>query len=177
MPGIPTEHLADQINRTNERLERAEKQLAEAIREMTREFASLRADVSADFRWMKRIGGFLAACALGLLGTAFYVVHRATQIEDAVIALQKDTARTNSNFARLESTVVALQNDTTQIKTSVVGLQNNFARLEGSVVALRQDTTDLKADFKARDDRLNHTLDRIEKGLPQPQPAPPRRDP
>ena len=174
MPGIPTEHLADQINPTNERLERAEKELARAVREMTREFVHFRTEVSSDLRWIKRNGGLLAACAITLIGTAVYVVHRATQIEDAVFALQKDTAQINGNFTRLENTVVALQKDVVQVKTGVANLENNFARLEGSVVALRQDTTALKADFKARADRLSHALDRIEKALPQP--APNRRD-
>ncbi len=141
MAGIPTEHLADLINRTNERLGRAENQLTEAIREMTREFVLFRGEVSSDLRWIKLIGWALVASAAVVLGAVPYLVYRATQIEGAVVALQKDT---------------------TQIKRTL-------ASLEGSVVALRQDTTALKSDLQARDDRLGQALDRIEKALP-PQP-------
>jgi outer membrane murein-binding lipoprotein Lpp len=55
------------------------------------------------------------------------------------------------------------------VGTGVCGfgrVESEIARLGGDVIQLRKDTTELRAEFKARDDRLGRTLERIEKALP-----------
>jgi hypothetical protein len=118
------------------------------------------ADINTSLKFIKGIGVFLATCGLGILGSAFYAVHRATQIEGAVVALQKDTG---------------------EMRADIAGLKKETIRTEGAVVALQKDTTELRKDSKTRDDQFRKTLeslDRIEKAVVQKQspPQPKRAD-
>src|SRR5690349_3681046 len=48
-------------------------------------------------------------------------------------------------------------------------VETAIAELQRDTGGLRKDVTELRAEFKARDDRLSRTLERVEKALP---PAP-----
>ncbi len=45
-------------------------------------------------------------------------------------------------------------------------VETAIAELQQDAGELRKDVTELRAEFKARDDRLTRTLDRVEKVLP-----------
>ncbi len=109
------------------------RELTDAIKELRGEISALCVEVAkinTSLNWAKGIGVILAGSAVTVLVLAFGVAHRATQFEDAVIALQKDSS---------------------QIKDALVALQKNFGRTEGAIVALQSNFAELEADFKARD--------------------------
>jgi hypothetical protein len=104
--------LAEEVRETNRRPTDAIDRLSTMIQKLEVRVAVIEDRLGS----IRKIGWALMLWAIGMLGSAFYVVHRSTQIEDAVVALQKDFS-----------------------------------------------------DMKARDDRLNQTLARIEKSLSQKQ--------
>ncbi|HZW34948.1 MAG TPA: hypothetical protein VFF52_29765, partial [Isosphaeraceae bacterium] len=109
--------LAEEVRESNKRL-------TEAIQEMGRKFDDFRVEVSrelreiqGDLRWMKRIGGFLAAIALPALWFSYSAVRRATQIEADALALRADSAQ-------IKSVVVTMQKDSPRIETTLVGSES-----------------------------------------------------
>src|SRR4051812_12772754 len=82
-------------------LQETNRRLTDAIDGLRTEVAELRKDVArinTSLNWARAIGGIIAASAVSLLILAFGVAHRATQIEDAVATLQKDTAELKADF-------------------------------------------------------------------------------
>ncbi len=150
MPPTNTE-LTEEVRNTH-------RELTDAIRELRGEVSTLRveiAKINTSLNWAKGIGVILAGSAVTILILAFSVAHRATQLEDAVVALQKDSS---------------------QIKDAVVALQKDFGRTEGTIVALQGTFAEFKADFKARDKQIADSLDRIEKALAQTRLSKPARE-
>ena len=141
--------LADEVRDMNRRLTDAVQKRADSVQRLEVRTA----DIADRLGSIRKIGWTVAMTAIGLLGSAFYVVHRAAQIEDAVVALQKDSS---------------------QIKVAVVTLEKDFGRIEGAVVGLQKDCAEMRNDSRARDgglDRALDSLDRIEKTLAQTSPA------
>jgi hypothetical protein len=73
-------------------------------------------------------------------------------------------------FGRVESDIAKLRGDTDQLRKDTTEelrrVGGDITKLRGDTDQLRKDTTELRAEFKARDDRLGRTLERIEKALP-----------
>jgi apolipoprotein N-acyltransferase len=86
MPLTVTE-LAEEVRESNRRL-------ADAIQGLTAQVAVI--NHRLDF--IRRVGWVLALWALGMLGTALYVVRQATRIEDTVAVMQKDFAELKTDF-------------------------------------------------------------------------------
>jgi hypothetical protein len=94
-----------------------------------------------------RIGTFLVVAAFGGVGSVIWLVHRATQVEDAVIELQKTVANIESN---LKETQKEIKVDVGELKTGVAvttrtveersaRLQESLARIEKSLAQVSQD--------------------------------------
>lgn len=92
---------------------------------------------------LRKFGWALTFWALGMLGSAFYVVHRATQIEVAVAGLQTDFAKFKTDFKERDK----------QIADSLAALRKESQARDGRL------------------DRALDSLDRIEKTLAQTRPA------
>ena len=58
-----------------------------------------------------------------------------------------------------------------RVENAMVDLQGRMGRVEAAVIGLQKDTADLRLEIKARDERLNHTLDRIAEKLDREAPA------
>ncbi len=114
---LTVQDLAEEVRETNRRLTDAIDRLTTMVQSLDVRVAVIEDRLGS----IRKIGWTLALWALGMLGSAFYVVHRSAQIESTVVVLQRDAV-------------------------------------------------DRKADLKERDDRLNRTLERIEKALAQNQP-------
>jgi methylthioribose-1-phosphate isomerase len=92
--------LAEEVRDTH-------RELTGAIKELRIDVSALRVDVgkiNTSLNWAKGIGAILAGSAVTVLILAFNVAHRATQLEDAVVELQK-----NSSETRKDSRVTAGQ--------------------------------------------------------------------
>jgi predicted nucleic acid-binding Zn-ribbon protein len=142
--------LAEEVRDTH-------RELAGAIKELRGELSALRVDVAkinTSLGWAKGIGMILAGSAVTILILAFSVAHRATQLEDAVFAIQKDFADFKKDFADFKVDYKARDK---QIADSLASLQANLV--------------ELKADFNARDKHVAESLNRIEKTLAQTAPA------
>ncbi len=55
-------------------------------------------EIDSSLTFLKWIGGFLSLCAMGILAFEFASVQRLTRIEDAIHALQKDSAEMRSDL-------------------------------------------------------------------------------
>jgi hypothetical protein len=55
-------------------------------------------EINSSLKFIKWIGGFLSVCAIGFLAYDFASVQRLARIEDAILALQKDSAELRSDL-------------------------------------------------------------------------------
>lgn len=92
------------------------RELTGAIKELRSEVSALRVDVAkinTSLNWAKGIGAVLAGSAVTILILAFGVAHRATQLEDAVAALQRDFSETmkdsRTTVAQLDRALSSLE--------------------------------------------------------------------
>src|SRR5262245_41339368 len=79
--------LAEEVRESNRRLTDAVQNLASQV-----------AVINHRLNFIGRLGWVLALWALGMLGTAFYVMRQASHIETTVAALQKDFAELKTDF-------------------------------------------------------------------------------
>ncbi len=110
--------------------------------------------------FFRKIAWALAVWAFGMLGSGLYIAHSETQIEDAVVGLQK-------NIGRINTAVVAMQKDFGLIEGAIVSLQANFADFKSESKA---NFSEMRADLKARDKQFGDSLDRIEKAVVRARP-------
>lgn len=97
--------LAEEVRETNRRLTDAIDRLTTAVQKLEVRVAVIEDRLGS----LRKIGWALSLWALGMLGSAFYVVHRSTQIEDAVVALQKDFGDSKARDERLNQTLSRIE--------------------------------------------------------------------
>jgi hypothetical protein len=85
--------LAEEVRDTH-------RELAVAIKELRIDLSALRVDVgkiNTSLNWAKGMGAILAGSAVTILVLAFNVAHRATQLDDAVVELRRDSLETRKD--------------------------------------------------------------------------------
>ena len=130
--------LAEEVRETNRRLTAAIDALRTEVTDLRIEVAK----INTNLNWLKGIGRIVAGSAVAVLILVGTGVYRFGRVETAIAELQRDTG---GGFGRVETSIGNLQRDTGE---------------------LRKDATEFQAEFKARDDRLSRTLERVEKALP-----------
>jgi hypothetical protein len=86
--------LSEEVRDTNRRLTDAVQKLADSVQRLEVRTAVIEDRLGS----IRKIGWTLAMTAIGLLGSAFFVVHRAAQIEGAVVTLQGNFAEFKTDF-------------------------------------------------------------------------------
>ncbi len=98
MPGIPTEHLADQIRETNQRLVESHERLADEIHELSRKFDDFRVEIAVklgeinttlenhqtSLRFAGRSIIILIPVVITLIGAAFGITWYAAKLDSRV---------------------------------------------------------------------------------------------
>jgi erythromycin esterase-like protein len=104
--------VAEQLRETNQRLTESNDRLTAAIHGLEVEVAKINNSLSF-LRW---IGVTLVAIGLGVLTFSYGAVRKATQIEDAVTGLQKDSAELRNDFKARDN----------QFSKAIAELRNDF---------------------------------------------------
>jgi phage shock protein A len=113
--------LADEVRETNRRLTDAIHGLRTEVHDLRTEVAK----INTSLNWAKGIGASLFACALGILTFAYRVDQKVTHMEDAVVALQKDSAETKARDKLLADSLAALQKDSKQVLDSLARIEKS----------------------------------------------------
>ncbi len=107
---LTTAELAEEVRETNRRLTDAIDRLTTMVQRLEVRVAVIKDRLGS----IRKIGWALALWALGMLGSAFYLVHRSTQIEEAVVALQKDFGDLKARDERLNQTLARIEKNLAQ---------------------------------------------------------------
>jgi primosomal protein N'' len=140
--------LAEEVRESNRRLTETIDRLGGTVHDLevaVRKLLTRVAFIDDRLASPRKAAWALALWALGMLGSAFYVAHRATQLEDTVAALQ-------TNFAEFKADSKARDK---QIADSLAALQSSSQARDDRL------------------DRALNSLDRIEKILTKPRSANP----
>lgn len=157
MPGISTEYLAEQIEATNGRLEKALETLNSQGTALRAELADLDkgiGKINTSLAWMKGLTAFVGLSVLGMFYMAYQAGNQVGKIESAIGTLQKTTeeikAELKSRDDRFVVAVTAMQKSADESREAIDDLK---IRLKGH----SDDVVRLQASV----DRFNGGIDKI----------------